>query len=161
MSSTGKGKIKSLQDMSASNTLQELEQDDEAIDFLTSLELKSLRVLLPYLWEDYIRLREVERKMPTADRHIHFGQLKDSVGAQSADGNKESYVKMVGSGIEIQHNRRNAASQNVGKSGLAEPAVDFKKRLVVRNHFFSRWRHVTECDSIGLTLRYTGTRLPW
>ncbi|EXJ62495.1 hypothetical protein A1O7_02933 [Cladophialophora yegresii CBS 114405] len=105
--------LKSLQQMAAAKTLQALQEDENAVQTLLGLGEDEKQVLVPHLWQEFMRLAAAERKyqaieegMPAADRHIAFVHHLEKPTSMLRKGNgndEESTAKSISDRTLEQH----------------------------------------------------------
>ena len=84
-------KVKTLQQVSASKTIETLENDADAIGTFLSLGEEEKQVLFPHIWEELLRLRAAERRIPAADHRLYFYDHNENfVAGQDSSYNEDA-----------------------------------------------------------------------
>ena len=140
---------KSLQDITAAKVLESLQGDKDAIHTYVSLPDDVHQVLFPHLWQDHLRLLDVERHLesckgltPAADRHICFNHCALNqdmdIDKVNAGGNEDGDVQP----------EQDIDTADVGDANRAAAIGTTQTPYAHRDYFRAKWRQRIPADRV-------------
>ncbi|KAJ9603413.1 hypothetical protein H2200_012191 [Cladophialophora chaetospira] len=143
------GSLKSLKDMSAAKYVEVCHEAEDALPMLLKhFERENEREkLLPYLWQEHIRLLEVERKYkaleehaPAADRLIHFTDPEDRTEEVKRKQGEEQDIEITNGGSDSKSN------MDGDESHSDDDVLQKPNPYTLRDNVVSKWRYRTTED---------------